>query len=105
MAVDTKKKNNNNNRYEQGLEDYEEAVARVDKMKEEQKQKQIYSGIVTIGSLFNTVNTVWNKVSAESKLAKNRRNITVGELNFTGDHHVDEIGKYSTFNVKYKLSK
>lgn len=54
-------------RYEQGLEDYEEAVARVEKMKEEQKKQQSYglSGLETVLSLIETAGNVWNKVSSE----------------------------------------
>lgn len=55
-------------RYEQGLEDYEEAVARVDKIKEDQqKQQQTYdlSGFETALSFIETVSNVWNKVSNE----------------------------------------
>lgn len=53
-------------RYEQGLEDYEEAVARVDKIKEDQRQ-QAYgsSGLETALTLIETVSNVWNKVSNE----------------------------------------
>lgn len=53
-----------------GLEDYEEAVARVDKMKEDQQRKQTFNGLEAVASLFNTANTVWHKVSAESRMAK-----------------------------------
>lgn len=56
-------------RYEQGLEDYEEAVARVDKIKEDQQrqQQQAYglSGLKTALTLIETVSNVWNKVSNE----------------------------------------
>lgn len=57
-------------RYEQGLEDYEEAVARVDKIKEDQQsqqQQQAYglSGLQTALTLIETVSNVWNKVSNE----------------------------------------
>lgn len=56
-------------RYEQGLEDYEEAVARVDKIKGDQQkqQQQAYglSGLETVLTLIETVSNVWNKVSNE----------------------------------------
>lgn len=55
-------------RYEQGLEDYEEAVARVDKIKEnQQKQQQAYGvgRLQTALTLIETVSNVWNKVSNE----------------------------------------
>lgn len=55
-----------------GLEDYEEAVARVDKMKEDQQRKQSFNGLEAIVSLFDTANTVWSKVSAEAKASQNR---------------------------------
>lgn len=57
---------NNGCRYEQGLEDYEEAVARVDKIKEDQ-QRQAYglSGLGTALTLIETVSNVWTKVSHE----------------------------------------
>lgn len=57
------------NRYEQGLEDYEEAVARVDKLKEEQlRQQQSFGwrGLETALSFIETASNVWNKVSSES---------------------------------------
>lgn len=57
-------------RYEQGLEDYEEAVARVDKMKEQQ-QEDAFGGWSNILSLFSVLNSAWNKVSTE---ANNREN-------------------------------
>lgn len=57
-------------RYEQGLEDYEEAVARVDKMKEQQ-QEDALGGWSNILSLFSVLNSAWNKVSTE---ANNRKN-------------------------------
>lgn len=53
-----------------GLEDYEEAVARVDKMKEDQQRKQSLNGLEAIVSLFDTANTVWHKVSANSRMVK-----------------------------------
>lgn len=53
-----------------GLEDYEEAVARVDKIKEDQQRKQSLNGLDAIVSLFDTANTVWHNVSAESRMAK-----------------------------------
>ncbi|XP_031623768.1 uncharacterized protein LOC116341055 [Contarinia nasturtii] len=55
------------NRYEQGLEDYEEAVARVDKIKEEQQKQQAYgmSGFQTVLTLIETASDVWSKVSTE----------------------------------------
>lgn len=53
-----------------GLEDYEEAVARVDKMKEDQQRKQSLNGLEAIASLFDTANTVWHKVSANSRMVK-----------------------------------
>lgn len=56
-------------RYEQGLEDYEEAVARVDKIKEDQQSQQQLayglSGLQTALTLIETVSNVWNKVSNE----------------------------------------
>lgn len=54
-------------RYEQGLEDYEEAVARVDQMKEKQQAQQTYatSGLQTMLTLIETASNVWNKVSNE----------------------------------------
>lgn len=54
-------------RYEQGLEDYEEAVARVDKIKEDQQKQQAYgmSGLQTMLTLIETASNVWNKVSNE----------------------------------------
>lgn len=61
---------NNWCRYEQGLEDYEEAVARVDKMKEDQQKQQRQQAyglgrLETALTLFETVSNVWNKVSNE----------------------------------------
>lgn len=64
---------NNCCRYEQGLEDYEEAVARVDKIKDDQQrqhqqqQQQAYGlgGLETALTLIETVSNVWNKVSNE----------------------------------------
>lgn len=53
-----------------GLEDYEEAVARVDKMKEDQLRKQSFNGLAAIASLFSTANTVWHNVSSESRMAQ-----------------------------------
>lgn len=52
-------------RYEQGLDDYEEAVARVDKIKEEQQKQQAYgmSRLQTMLTLIETASNVWNKVS------------------------------------------
>lgn len=55
-------------RYEQGLEDYEEAVARVDKTREDQQNQQTYAllnGLKTALSLIETATSVWNKVSNE----------------------------------------
>jgi len=51
-------------RYEQGLEDYEEAVARVEHMKEEQRSS---SNMDQIASIFNTLNTAWRKTSDNFK--------------------------------------
>lgn len=51
-------------RYEQGLEDYEEAVARVDKMQEDQ-QTYAMGGLQTVLTLIETAGNVWNKVSHE----------------------------------------
>lgn len=61
------KKNVNVFRYEQGLEDYEEAVARVDKIKEEQQKQQAYGmgGLNSVLSLIETASNVWHKVSTE----------------------------------------
>lgn len=53
-------------RYEQGLEDYEEAVARVDKLKEQQQQSFGLRGLETVLSFIETASDVWNKVSSES---------------------------------------
>lgn len=50
-------------RYEQGLEDYEEAVARVDHIKEEQRSS---NNIDQIASLFNTLSTAWRKTSEKA---------------------------------------
>lgn len=73
-----------------GLEDYEEAVARVDKMKEDQQRKQSYSGLEAVVSLFDTANNVWHKVSSESRMAKsNARN---GSANALTTHHPSTIG-------------
>lgn len=70
-------------RYEQGLEDYEEAVARVDKIKEAQR-KQVYGGLDTLLSLLSTAGDVWTKVSSESRMAKNRINLTTAFIETNG---------------------
>lgn len=66
-------------RYERGLEDYEEAVARVDKIKEQQKQQQAYglSGLETALSFIETASNVWNKVSSEYDKSKSAKQSTI----------------------------
>lgn len=54
-------------RYEQGLEDYEEAVARVEHIKEEQRSA---NNLDQIASIFNTLNTAWKKTSEKVKAAR-----------------------------------
>lgn len=49
-------------RYEQGLEDYEEAVARVEKVKENQREEALSS----VYSLFGNLNSAWEKVNNET---------------------------------------
>lgn len=48
-------------RYEQGLEDYEEAVARVEKVKENQREEALSS----VYSLFGNLNSAWQQVNSE----------------------------------------
>ena len=55
-------KSNYHFRYEQGLEDYEEAVARVEKMKETNNN---INQLGTLMSLFSTLNTAWTKANAK----------------------------------------
>lgn len=60
-------------RYEQGLEDYEEAVARVDKVKEEQQQ-QIVNGWTSLYAIFNFLHNAWAKSPEESRSLQARTN-------------------------------
>lgn len=52
-------------RYEQGFEDYEEAVARVDKIKEDRQRRSMdsFSQISAALQMFSVLSTAWNKVS------------------------------------------
>lgn len=54
-------------RYEQGLEDYEEAVARVEHTKEEQRSS---NNVDQILSIFSTLNTAWQKTNDKLKAAR-----------------------------------
>lgn len=90
------------NRYEQGLEDYEEAVARVDKIKEAQR-KQVYGGLDTLLSLVSTAGEVWSKVSNESRMAKNRKYLTTAfiETNGTVSDEMSTEKQYDTNGNNY----
>lgn len=66
-------------RYEQGLEDYEEAVARVEHTKEEQRSSNNFD---QIASLFSVLNTAWRKTSQSSKTA---RKVDTDETNKSND--------------------
>lgn len=65
-------------RYEQGLEDYDEAVSRVEKMKEEQRAKANLGRMETVVSLLDTVHDVWTKVGAERNSTNDGRRAPLG---------------------------
>lgn len=55
-------------RYEQGLEDYEEAAARVEQTKENQRANTLMNTI----SMFSVLNEAWQKVTANRQQASGR---------------------------------
>lgn len=68
-------------RYEQGLEDYEEAVARVDKIKEDQ-QHAVSNGWSNLFAIFSFLHNAWNKSPQEARsLNRNEHMRTAGESN------------------------
>lgn len=56
-------------RYEQGLEDYEEAVARV----EQTKEKQSANSLMNTLSMFSVLNEAWQKVKANGQSSASGR--------------------------------
>ncbi|KAG4065605.1 hypothetical protein HA402_012595 [Bradysia odoriphaga] len=65
--------------YEQGLEDYEEAVARVEHTKEEQRSSNNFE---QIASLFSVLNAAWRKTTQSSKEA---RKIDTDKISISND--------------------
>jgi len=68
------------NRYEQGLDDYDEAVARVEHIKEEQRSSN--NNFEQISSLFNTFSSAWRK-STENLKAPRKIDMDTKEENKT----------------------
>lgn len=69
-----------NRRYEQGLDDYDEAVARVEKMKEEQRASESNT-FESIVSMLSTAYDVYSKLSAESSRSDQVNDGTKREVN------------------------
>lgn len=88
-------------RYEQGLDDYDEAVARVDKLKEQQRGKQNFDRLQSVVSLLDTANDVWKKVQTES----NRRNATSGKSKSSTREKKNGAHSSSNFNCLFNSNR
>lgn len=94
-------------RYEQGLEDYEEAVARVDKIKEQQRQQQAndMSGLDIALSLIETASNVWSKVSSEYEQEPSTKQSTITDKSndgLTNDFDINNNNNNGTY--RYSVS-
>lgn len=69
-------------RYEQGLEDYEEAAARVEQTKENQRANNLMNTL----SMFSVLNEAWQKVTANRQSSSSGR--AMGSDDSTTDNEV-----------------
>lgn len=94
-------------RYEQGLEDYEEAVARVEKTKEEQRAANPIQQLTSALQLFTMLTSTWNRLAAEPRSLYNSTHTL---FNYGKDYEQKLIhnitkrdGKCAFFGITYNI--